>query len=696
MEISETKKPNKYATLIAYLVAMVCLLLGLFLPFYNGGGMLALRLPDVFNQITGNAIIDVGDNKLDLAFVADLFGSGVKADLMAYVILLYAVVTVVGLLALIPIGLTFNKESKVPVILEYAVLTASTLVLSLYVVLAFQLAAHPGTAVSLNFIIAFGGSLLALMVLSCINKKGLGAVKVILCLLSLIALLFLFELTAVFTFLEEPLNGMAGAGIYPAIFHIDGVSVPGIYYLNSLVAESESTNFITILNSTESVAEKIIGCVAVASAIIILADFIIDVISLSTNAKKTGLLFNVVRYGLAFLISILLLIMTAVCQYGFGLFAIIITVIVLIQLAISVLRLIKSLKKAAEEQRDKDFESQKIKFEKPNKQPKQKPEPEVHDIPDVPEFVGAGPIVPEPIVAQTIDVPEAEQKPADEQMSFIEPAPEIKEEVVQAEEPVHETPGEVQMIMEGMPEAVTENTGEEAPSDTAEYYVPEEKPAQMPEGSGENEYEEAHTEYEKPVYVEPEEVQSEPAYYEQVPEQPTYEQPAYEPPVYEQPVYEQPVYEQPVYEQPAYVEPVKAEVIAPVREERVEQPAYRQPQYVEPVQRTEPAPAPANEVPVRIEIQQPAPTRPFIDKRIYKEMYEQSDSFIDKLTEKEKTEFTRTFIEKANGDIGNIPEYVIGGSNKKFFSAVFIYLGRIRGMISDELLNKMFKELNML
>ena len=55
-----------------------------------------------------------------------------------------------------------------------------------------------------------------------------------------------------------------------------------------------------------------------------------------------------------------------------------------------------------------------------------------------------------------------------------------------------------------------------------------------------------------------------------------------------------------------------------------------------------------------------------------------------------------TFIEKGKGNIGNIPEYVIGGNNKKFFSAVFIYLGRIRSMISDGLLNKMYKELNMM
>lgn len=72
------------------------------------------------------------------------------------------------------------------------------------------------------------------------------------------------------------------------------------------------------------------------------------------------------------------------------------------------------------------------------------------------------------------------------------------------------------------------------------------------------------------------------------------------------------------------------------------------------------------------------------------------DEFMRKLTNDEKIEFAMTFIEKSKGNVGNIPEYVIGGDNKKFFSSVFIYLGRIRGMISDGLLNKMYKELNML
>ena len=66
------------------------------------------------------------------------------------------------------------------------------------------------------------------------------------------------------------------------------------------------------------------------------------------------------------------------------------------------------------------------------------------------------------------------------------------------------------------------------------------------------------------------------------------------------------------------------------------------------------------------------------------------------LTNDEKIEFAMTFIDRTKGSIGNIPEYRIGGNNKAFFSSVFIYLGRIRGLISESLLNKMYKELNML
>lgn len=629
MEISETKKSKKYATLVTYLAAIVCMLLGLFLPLFNGNGILALYLPDVFNHLTGNEIIST-ENKLELAFNINAFG--VSVDIMAYVILLYAVVTVLGLLALVPIGLIFKKESKIPVILEYAILTAASLVLPLYLIMALQLV--PVFAVSINLIIALGGSLLALVMLSLITKKGLGFVKTILGILSAVALLLLFDLTVVIPSLAQPLEDLGnGIGIFPALFRANDINYSGISSLTLWLAGTEEINLTSILNATENVAEKITYCIAAAAAIIVIINFLIDVISLAANGKKVGIYFNLIRYGLAFLILVVLLILIAVSHFGFGLFAIALTVVVTLQLLISIFRFIIHLKNVKEKKRDEDFERTKIKFIMPAKQPN-KEEPAVQAVPAIPEFVGA-----DPIVAQTIDSPV--EQPQNEQMAFIDPAPEIKQEP-EVIEPLRENPDEVQMIMDGIPEI----------AETAE-----------PEDN-----------YEKPVYIAEEEA-SEP----QPEEEPEVVEPVQpvEPVLPVEPVVEQPVYQQPVQQQPVEQSVAEQPVEEPVQ--KVEQPA--------------PAPAPA---PVRIEVQQQPAQRPYVDKRIYTEMYERTDSFLNKLTESEKTEFTRTFIERANGDVGNMPEYVIGGNNKKFFSAVFIYLGRIRGLISDGLLNKMFKELNML
>lgn len=704
MENSEIKKPNKYASLVTYLTAVVCMLLGLFLPMFNGNGILALCLPDAINRAAGTDIIETS-KLFGIAFNADLFGTGVQADLLAYAVLIYAGVTALAVLALIPIGLTFNGNTKAPVVLEYIFTVAAVIATSLYPVLALQLL--PETPVSLNLIIAFAGPVLALMVLSCINKKASGASKTFLFLLSLIAVFLLLDISVIIPQLAEPLENVgASAGVFPGILRIFDKNVSGISYLTLLVAGPSGANFTTLFLSAETLAEKITCCAAVSAPIIILFNFYKDTISLSANAKKPELLFDIVRYALALLIFVLLIIMTAVCKYGFGLFTIIISAIALIQLLFSILRYIRYIKKVKEDKTDEDFANQTIKFAKPVKQPKPRPEiDDVQDIPEVPSFVGAEPIVSEPIVAETIETnaepeqTEAEQQ-TEEQISFIEPAPVNKEEEVY-EEPVHEHPGEVQMEFE---EVKPLDTPAEEPQT---FYIPDERPADNAEGSYETqEPDEAEAEfeqseeyappvtdalpvsYEEPIYNEPAPVQTEPApepVYIAEPEQT--EEPEPVQPVYEetpvQPVY----YTEPVPEKQSEPEPAPA----PKYEEAPVQKVY----YSEPAPEKQPAPAPApvNEVPVRIEIQ---PARPFIDKRIYSEMYEQTDSFMEKLTETEKIEFTRTFIEKANGDIGNIPEYVIGGSNKKFFSAVFIYLGRIRGLISDGLLNKMFKELNML
>lgn len=73
-----------------------------------------------------------------------------------------------------------------------------------------------------------------------------------------------------------------------------------------------------------------------------------------------------------------------------------------------------------------------------------------------------------------------------------------------------------------------------------------------------------------------------------------------------------------------------------------------------------------------------------------------TDEFMQKLSNEQKSEFTRTFIEHSSGNIDGIPDYVVGGDNSQFFSSIFIYLSRVRSLISDGLMDKLYEQVNLL
>lgn len=69
-----------------------------------------------------------------------------------------------------------------------------------------------------------------------------------------------------------------------------------------------------------------------------------------------------------------------------------------------------------------------------------------------------------------------------------------------------------------------------------------------------------------------------------------------------------------------------------------------------------------------------------------------TDEFIKELTNDEKIEFAQTFLERREAALPEIPDYIIGGNNDKFFSSIFIYFGRIRDRVSDGLMNKFYEQ----
>lgn len=119
-----------------------------------------------------------------------------------------------------------------------------------------------------------------------------------------------------------------------------------------------------------------------------------------------------------------------------------------------------------------------------------------------------------------------------------------------------------------------------------------------------------------------------------------------------------------------------------------------------------PAPAPVYQAPAAPVYQAPVtPVTPVAPAKSaeYQQVYNvssiyngPSDSFINKLTNDEKIEFAKVFLERRYGPLTVIPHYVFGGDNKKFFSAIFIYISRVREYLSNNLMNKIYEELNLL
>ena len=117
--------------------------------------------------------------------------------------------------------------------------------------------------------------------------------------------------------------------------------------------------------------------------------------------------------------------------------------------------------------------------------------------------------------------------------------------------------------------------------------------------------------------------------------------------------------------------------VAPVAEEEPQQPEYTQPQQPQPQQ---PAAAP-------VAAQNGNVYTPVIYNG-------PRDEFIDTLSNEQRIEFARTFLERRAGDIQGVPEYVVDGDNDKFFQSLFIYYARVRGLVSDGLMNKFYEQVS--
>lgn len=708
-------KTKKFVVLATYVVAVLCLLAGLFLPLYAGKNILALKLLEVFKSLL-NKESDPG-----LTHKISLFGiESLSFDFIALVLVLYAVITALALLSFIPVAFSVRKEGKAAKKFYYGIEIAAVIVLSLFFVVTLQ-----SENVNYNMVVALGGTALALLTLSGLDKGKNSAIKIVLFLLSAIGFLTLFDITLVSEKLSSPFNGkLASAWVS---------DLSGAHFLDVLFADKISN----YLNESD-IKNKVLILSGAITATVVLLNLILDTVKLATNKDKNfGRIFDIVRYGIEVVAAACVLVFVFVCKETIGLMLIVVLAVALIQLAIVIIRFILGLRKKPDNERSLEDVDENSNTETPNEETAPTEEPKAEETNSQPYDDGYAPpeedgyLTPEQDYRQLLEESESLSETAEQPEETKEAQPEesaqtddVKtepEEPVQSEEQNSEEIAKSEKLNAEPEDGITEFY---EPEEDTTYLLPVEKPAaeeveEQPEEEPAEEVEDQPEQINEPVnesekVEEPaeevpaaEEIKAEP---EKEPEKPApapynpyrdeikpynpYEKHNNPFRSFEQPAQPYNPYAQNTQTakpaQPTYEKPEPKPEVKPVQTFRPEQTTER-PHNVRPLQ---PRPIIQEFKPVPpISEQPPKEPNVYTIDTIYAGP---TDEFIRKLSNDERIEFARTFIEKNRGDLGNIPDYVVGGDNKKFFSVAFIYLGRIRGLVSDGLLNKMYKELNML
>lgn len=324
---------NKYAALVTYVIAVVCLLLGLFLPL-TSGKILALQLPEAFKAVSGK------ENSFILAYPVDLLGTGkFTVDITAWVLIVFAAVTALGLLALIPV-FTSKRYSKTANVLAYIIETAAAAVITVYLLIALQ--HYPEEQLSYNMLIAFGGAALMLIIQSLIYKKGGGAAKVILFILSAASLFFLFDIVGIIN--QMHVTWPKAARALNSSAYLYG-SATGIQFIRLLFEGPVGNNIVDAFNAAPAAKDKAALILTLALGLIVLFNYFSDLIGLSSNSKKAGHYFNCTRFTVEILVLVCLYITIAVSGQQFGLLLYLISAAAVIEFMISVVRAVRGKNK---------------------------------------------------------------------------------------------------------------------------------------------------------------------------------------------------------------------------------------------------------------------------------------------------------------------------------------------------------------
>ncbi len=376
------KRPNKIVALITYIIALIALLLGLFLPYgtnpeLNGttDAIWAFQLPDALSKAVPveafvNLLKDAEGNILGAPFAYSLpitLNGVIEGgyDLGALFTVLYALVVLAGIIALIPaIVSTFSKKSNKNTALSAASFIEVVAFLFVSIFVFIQLTSFTLTSAdvlasyyqwSYPLLGAFGGTFLMLVVQSIFYKKGSGVFKFILLLLSTLALmLVVYDVGAIITALNDPLNELIGIteGLFDGRLYYSvalGTSVIGILPVLMLFCGTGGLGLPTFTDTLyampTAIQQTLFTCTLIL-ALFALINFLLDAMGLGKTTKRYMLVSNIVRYTLTLVAAALVIILPFFIESATtGLMSIVIAVLALASLLLNIIRLVRFDKK---------------------------------------------------------------------------------------------------------------------------------------------------------------------------------------------------------------------------------------------------------------------------------------------------------------------------------------------------------------
>ncbi len=283
--MSTKKQRKKYLSLLTYCIALICLILGLLLPVFDGK-MLCTMLPDALSNVFG-LNIELG-NELSLSASINVAGY-TYSHLADVVVLLYALVTVLGIILFIP-ALASKKTTKTAAACAYFVEILALIVLFVFALIDIenyteQIAS--GNEAVLHWSVtalAFGGTFLMLVIQSIGNKGSSGFIKFITALLGLVSVGALLDIVNLLSLTTTTIESI-------------GLSVGFIGTESGL---SFITDFMASGIAEMGTAEIIASIALFAALILAIVNFVLAIIGLGTNTSKGVLVFGTIRYLIEF------------------------------------------------------------------------------------------------------------------------------------------------------------------------------------------------------------------------------------------------------------------------------------------------------------------------------------------------------------------------------------------------------------